>query len=181
MALQIQGKLKTEWGDTETAYVRIEFYKVQPWTGTVEYNPLIFLHAEDANKSRIRYYQSGLPPVYAIPMRDMEYESGSITGSFELPEVIRYPLTGALETRTIDHWTQSLVSSSYDVVDFDENGEEVTTTHWTYASESVIYSQSIVEENPITLDSLSNIYQDCYTHLREVLAAQIPSSSILDV
>ena len=44
MALQIQGKLKTEWGDTETAYVRIEFYKVQPWTGTVEYNPLIFVH-----------------------------------------------------------------------------------------------------------------------------------------
>lgn len=181
MALQIQGKLKTGWGDTETAYVRIEFYKVQPWAGKVEYNPLIFLHAEDAAKSRKQYYQQDHAPIYAIPLINLEYESGSITGSFELPEVINFPLTGSSVTRSIEHWTQSLVSSSHEVVDFDDEGNEVTTTQWTYASESVMYSQSIVDENPIVLDDLTNIYANCYDHLRGVLATQIPSSSILDV
>lgn len=181
MALQLQGTLKTEWGNTETAYIRIEFYKVQPWFGQVEYNPLIFLHAEDASISRKEYYQDDLAPMYAIPLRDMHYESGSITGSFELPEILTFPLTGSAVERTINHYTESITSASVDVVDFDEDGNEITVTEWTYTTESIMYSQSIVEHNPISLDSLSSIYQDCYTHLKSTLATQIPSGSILDV
>ena len=182
MALQIEGTLKTTWGNTENAYVRIEFYKVQPWAGRVEYNPAIYLNTSDAVKSRKVIYQDELPNIYSIPLYDIEYESGSLTGSFELDEVIFFPLTSSEVTESVEeHWTQSMVSESQEIVDFDENGNEFVETRWVSSSQWVHYSSSIQRGNEINLDNLSNIYSDCYTHLKAKLADYIPSSSILDV
>lgn len=182
MAIQIEGTLKTEWGNTDNAYVRIEFYKVKPWEGHVEYNPVIYLTSSDAVKSRKTLYQDEFAQPYSIPLRDMEYESGSITGSVELAEFIQFPLTSSTTASyTKEHWTQSMVSESTDIVDFDEDGNEFVTTTWVSSSQWVQYSSSIQTGNPIQLDSISNIYSDCYVNLKTKLAEYIPSSSLLDV
>ena len=60
MAIQLKGTLKSDWGNTETAYIRIEFYKVKPWLGEVEYNPVVFLTSSDALRSKKYYYQDEL-------------------------------------------------------------------------------------------------------------------------
>lgn len=183
MAIQIEGILKTEWGDTPSAYIRIEFYKVKPWVGEVEYNPLLFWTSSDSPLARKEFYQAENPQtVYCIPWRNLEYESGSVTGSIDLPDVISFPLTSS-ETveQTINHYTESITSSSRDVIDFDEDGNEVVTTEWTYVTESVVYSQSLANWNRINLDNLTDIYDQCYVHLKQQLSQTIPSSSILDV
>ena len=182
MAIQIEGTLKTEWGNTDNAYVRIEFYKVKPWEGHVEYNPVIYLTSSDAVRSRKMFYQDEFAQPYSIPLRDMEYESGSITGSVELAEFIQFPLTSsATSSYTLEHWGEVWTSSSQEFVDFDEDGNEVVETRWVSSSEWTHLSSSTVTGNPIQLDSISDIYSDCYVHLKRKLSDYIPSSSLLDV
>ena len=182
MAVQIKGTLKTEWGDTDTGYIRIEFYKVKPWLGEVEYNPMLFLTSSDAIKAKKYWYQDPLPiGIPAVPLRDMEYESGSITGSFSLPELISFPVTASTERVNQEHWGQVWVSSSQVYVDFDDNGDEVEVTGWVSSSEWTKVSESLQNYNRVDLDQLSDIYDQCYTHLKTVIAENISSSSILDV
>ena len=182
MAVQIKGTLKTEWGDTDTGYIRIEFYKVKPWLGEVEYNPMLFLTSSDAINSKKYWYQDPLPVgVPSVPLRDMEYESGSITGSFVLPELISFPVTASTERVNQEHWEEVWTSSSQVYVDFDENGDEVEVTGWVSSSQWTKVSESLQDYNRIDLDQLTDIYDQCYTHLKTVIAENIPSSSILDV
>ena len=182
MAIQLNGTLKTEWGNTNSAYIRIEFYKVKPWMGEVEYNPILFLTSSDAIKAKKHWYQDPLPTaVPIVPLRDMEYESGSITGSFTLPELISFPVTASTERVNQEHWEEVWTSSSQVYVDFDENGDEVEVTGWVSSSQWTKVSESLQDYNRIDLDQLTDIYDQCYTHLKSVIAENIPSSSILDV
>jgi len=181
MAIQLKGTLKSDWGNTETAYIRIEFYKVKPWLGEVEYNPVVFLTSSDALRSKKYYYQDELVNVACVPMYNLEYESGSITGSLNLSELISFPLTGSTEQVAREHWEEVFTSSSQTYIDFDDNGNEVEETRWVSSSEWTYISESILDVNRIQMDNLTNIYQQCYTHLKGELQNLIPSSSLLDV
>ena len=114
-------------------------------------------------------------------MYNLEYESGSITGSLNLSELISFPLTGSTEQVAREHWEEVFTSSSQTYIDFDDNGNEVEETRWVSSSEWTYISESILDVNRIQMDNLTNIYQQCYTHLKGELQNLIPSSSLLDV
>jgi|TARA_R110000796_G_scaffold196217_1_gene312710 hypothetical protein len=181
MAVQIQGTLNTVKGPTTSSYFRIEHFKVKPWVGEVEYNPMLFNSAEDAGMSRIQFYGDELPNILLTPLLELSLVSGSENLEFELPELITFPLTGALEDVTINHYTQSLTSQSVEVTDYDEDGNETVTTETQYWHDQVIYSQSIEEKNPIDLAGLGDIYNKCYTHFKSIIAENLPSANILDI
>jgi len=181
MAIQIQGTVKTAYGNTETAYIRIEFYKVKPWLGEVEYNPILFLSSSDAIKSKKYYYQDDLMNVALCPTTDLEYESGSITGSLIINDLISFPLTGSTESVMRENWAEVFTSSSQTFIDFDENGEEIEETRMLTSSYWTKVSESLQDVNRIQMDNLTDVYAQCYTHLRGELEHIVPSASLLDV
>ena len=204
MALHLDGKLHGSFGMTTESYVRIEFYKVQPWNGTVEYNPAVYYNWGHADASRKTYFED--PIANNIPLRTLSgsvsqsiagtgsdgsdiidtfhsihpaisFESGSFTGSLFIKDIYSFPLTESAALVTCSNWIEVETSESIDYVDFDEDGNEIVTTTWVSSS---IWenSESIELRSAINLDNLSNIYQDCYTHLASQISLQIPSSSV---
>ena len=182
MAIHLNGTLSTQQGYTESLYIRIEYIKIKPWVGTIEYNPIVFLSQEDAADSKKSYYQDSLPTeVKLVHSGDMSLEYSSSAYGFDLYSLIQVPLTGSTEPVTINFYTESIISESFDVVDFDENGNEIVAQEWRYTSQSVIYSSSIEYKNPIDMTAAEDPYTFCYNHLKGVLAQSVPSSSIKDI
>ena len=142
---------------------------------------MLFNSAEDAGMSRIQYYGDELPNILVTPLMELSFVSGSENIDFDIPDLITFPLTGALQDVTVNHYTQSLTSQSVEVTDYDEDGNEITTMENQYWQDQVIYSQSIQEKHPIDLSGLGDIYERCYTHFKSVLAENIPAVNILDI
>lgn len=181
MAIHLEGTLNTVDGPTQNAYIRIEFYKVKPWVGTAEYNPFVFLSSQDARDSRIEYFQDTPPYQRLVYQASMSLDYSGSSYPFNLENFYEIPLTGSIQEVTTEHYRDTLTSQSYDIVDFDIEGNEIITQEWVYTSQSVHYSSSIEYKNPITLDSLDNIYTYCYQHLKTIIASQLPSSSITNI
>lgn len=181
MAIHLEGTFNSVDGPTEDSYIRIEFFKVKPWAGSAEYNPFVFLSSEDAADSRIKYFQDTFPNQKLVYLRSMSLDYSGSNYPIHLEDFYEVPLTGSAEEVIINHYVETLTSESFDVVDFDIDGNEIITQEWTYSSQSILYSSSIEYKNPIVLDNLNNIYNFCYDHLKGVLASQIPSSSIKDI
>jgi len=181
MAIQLKGTLNTVAGPTSESYLRIEFVKFKPWMGEIEYNPILFRNPQEAEMSRIQYYEDDTPfGTYIVPFLSMSLESGSYSGSLQLDDLITLPLTGALQDITINHYTQSVVTKSVEVTDFDEDGNEVTTTETIKWRAQTVYSQSIEQKHPIELDRSGSLLEQCYSHYKGILAEQIPAENILD-
>jgi len=182
MAITLDGTLNTYAGATTGSYIRIDFVKVMPWIGQIEYNPMIFKNTLEADMSRIKYYGDELPTsTFPIPTISMSFESGSFSEDFELADLQTFPITGALTEVVVDHYGTALMSSSIEVTDFDDDGNEVTTSEILKWTEYSIVSQSTENKYPIDLSKTSSIIEQCYVHLRGVIAEQIPSQSILDI
>ena len=182
MAISLKGTLNTVAGPTSESYLRIEFVKFMPWVGKIEYNPILFKNAGEAAMSRIRYYEDEPPTsTFVVPPISMSLQSGSFSGSVEFEDLQHIPLTGALQEITINHYTQSIVTQSVEVTDFDDDGNEITTTEIVNWPVQVVYSQSIEEKHPIDLSRSGSILEQCYTHFKDILAEQVPAENILDV
>ena len=182
MAIRLKGILNTVAGATSESYLRIEFVKLMPWVGVVEYNPVLFRSQEEADAARIQYYGDELPQGFVVvPPIDLTLQSGSLDVSVSWDDLVSYPITGALQDVTINHYTESIVTQSIEATDFDEDGNEVTTTREVYWPEQTVYSQSIEQKNPIDLSRTTNIMEDCYEHFKGILATQIPAENILDL
>ena len=182
MAISLKGTLNTVAGPTSESYFRIDFVKFMPWVGKIEYNPMLFKNKEEAQMSRIQYYEDTPPSsTFVVPFMSMSLHSGSFSGSLELTSLEYIPLTGSLQDVTINHYTQSTVTQSVEVTDFDDDGNEVTTTETVYWPIQEVYSQSIEEKHPIDLSRSGSILSQCYEHYKGILAEQVPVESILDV
>lgn len=182
MAIRLEGILNTVAGATTGSYIRIEYVKYMPWVGTIEYTPMCFKNELEADMSRIRYFGDELPAAtFPIPHMSMSLESGSFTGDLDIEYTMTLPLTGALQDVNIKHYGTTINSSSVDVTDFDEDGNEVTTQEIMTWEEFGIVSESIEQKHPIDLSRSGSLLSQCYTHLKETLAEQIPAENILDV
>lgn len=182
MAIRLQGQLSTVSGETTGSYLRIEYVKFMPWVGEVEYNPMLFRNEVESGWSRRQFYEDPLPTSsLLVPLISMSLNYENNDYDVEIDEIIKFPITGALEEVTVDHYAETLHSASVIVTDFDENGNEVTSSDFTYWNQYSIYSQSIQEKTPIELGRTGSILEQCYTHLKGYLAEQVPSGSILDV
>lgn len=182
MAIQLKGTLNTVAGPTSESYLRIEFVKFMPWLGKIEYNPVLFKNAAEADMSRIQYFEDTPPSsTFIVPFLSMSLDSGSFSGPLELQDLQHIPLTGALQEVTINHYTQSVVTQSVEVTDFDDDGNEVTTVETVKWPVQVVYSQSIEEKHPLDFSRTGSILEQCYEHFKGVLAEQIPAENILDI
>ena len=182
MAIRLEGILNTVAGATTGSYIRIEYVKYMPWVGTIEYTPMCFKNELEADMSRIRYFGDELPAAtFPIPHMSMSLESGSFTGDLEIEYTMTLPLTGALQDVNIKHYGTAINSASVDVTDFDDDGNEVTTQQIMTWEEFGIVSESIEQKHPIDLSRSGSLLSQCYAHLKETLAEQIPAESILDV
>lgn len=181
MALSLVGSLDTVAGSTTGSYIRVEFVKIKPWVGIIEYNPILYRNELDAEMSKIRFYGDTLPQsTFPIPLISMSLNYGNVEQSIIFDDLMYIEMTGSLQQVEINHYTQSLLSESIQVVSFNDNGEEEYSEELKYWEELKIYSQSLEEVNPIDLTIADNAIEKCYKHLRGVLELQIPSSNILD-
>lgn len=181
MALSLAGSLETLAGTTTGSYIRIEFVKIKPWEGVIEYNPMLYRNKLDAEMSKIRYYGDTLPvSTFPIPLISMSLNTNDKNQRIYFTDLMYLELTGSLQEMTINHYSQSLLSESIQVLNFDEDGEEAISEDFRYWEELTVYSQSIEEHNPIDLSKANNAMEECYIHLRGVLETQISSSNIID-
>jgi hypothetical protein len=182
MAIRLKGTLDTVAGATTGSYIRIEYVKYMPWIGAVEYNPICFKNELEADMSRIRYFGDELPSAtYPIPNVSMSLSSGSFTADVNIENIITLPLTSSLQDVNISHYGTAIMSASIEVSDFDENGDEIITEEVIQWQEHSIISQSVEEKYPIDLSRTGSILSQCYQHLKDTLAEQIPAENILDV
>lgn len=181
MALSLVGSLETVTGSTTGSYIRVEYVKIKPWEGIIEYNPMLYRSKLDAEMSKIRYYGDTLPvSTFPIPLISMSLENNNKDQRIYFSDLMYLELTGSLQEMTINHYSQSLLSESIQVLNFNEDGEEVISEDFRYWEELTVYSQSVEEHNPIDLSKADNALEECYKHLRGVLETQIPSSNIID-
>ena len=126
MAIRLKGTLNTVAGATSESYLRVEFVKLMPWLGKVEYNPILFKNELEAGMSKVRYY--GDPPPTSslpVPIMSMSLESGSLDTEVSWDDIQEFPVTGALQEVTVNHYSTTVKSASIEVTDFEENGNEV--------------------------------------------------------
>jgi hypothetical protein len=181
MAIHLRGTFNTPNGSSDNSYIRIEYIKVKPPYGTIEFNTFAFLSEEKATDGRKDYYQDKHPNLDLVRLVSMSLDFSGSTYPVSIPQVISVPLTGSVEEVTTNFYTSSITSQSHEVVDFDSDGNEITTTEWTYTTSSVVYSSSVAYKNPINMAPAEDPYTYCYTHLKKVLGKTLPSSSIKDI
>jgi len=182
MAITLDGTLSTLAGATTSSYIRIEYIKYMPYAGLVEYNPMLFKNETEADISRIRYFGDDLPTsMLPIPHTSMSFEPGSFSSDFELNDIMVLPLSGALQNVSVDHYGIALQSASIEVTDFDDDGNEIVTQEIMKWQEFSVISQSIEERHPLDLSRSGSILSQCYEHLKNSIAEQIPSGSILEI
>lgn len=181
MAIHLEGTLHTVEGETTSSYLRVEYVRIKPWEGIAEYNPAIYYSGVEAEESRKKYFQDEMKIHNIIPHVSMSYEFSGSNSPLKIQDYYVFPITGSPQPVTVNHYTHSIISESYDMVDFDDDGNEIITHEIRYVSQSTLYSSSIEYKNEIDLNLHSNIFNSCYNHLKEQILAQVVSGSIKDI
>lgn len=188
MAIKIIGEVQSTfefpsgslYKASTSSYVRIEYFKIHPYKGEVEYNPIIWKSQEGATGSRITYYTEPIDiNGDMLYLQNLVYVSGSYSSSFEIPDLCVIPLTQS-GFITQSHYTESITSESVDRISFDGDGNEIIETQWYYGTSSILYSQSLQAVDLINLDNVNNLYSFCYNDLKSRLQEAIPSSNVID-
>jgi len=171
MALLINKTIGTNRGTTDSAYVRIERFEIDSYTGTMRVFPTLYMNADAAASASTSEFNEYNP----APTKE-QYGCSNI----DVADTYKFYLTSSIEaTRTVEV-TQE-VSSSHEIEIPEGTGSRTEVTWTTEISTSMVdetYMKPMVDVSAITG---STVYDFAYPLLKYELKQVFGSGNVEDI
>lgn len=171
MALLINKTIGTNRGTTDSAYVRIERFEIDSYTGTMRVFPTLYMNSDTAASASTSEFNEYNP----APMKE-QYGCSNVN----VAETYKFYLTSSIEATRMVEVTQE-VSSSHEIEIPEGTGSRTEITWTTEISQSMVeetYMKPMVDVSAITG---STVYDFAYPLLKYELKKAFGSDSILDI